>query len=207
MKGLRQTSSTYGAKGVAHLQCFTPIILIVCVLWLFSELFVVFMKRSGGGDRKLDRSSFRVLWLTILASVTGGVVLSFQPAGRISGDPMALPIAGIALILCGLILRWIAIISLKQHFTVDVAIARNHRIVRAGPYRYIRHPAYAGTLLSFLGVGIYFVNYLSLIVIFVPICAAFLYRIEVEEKALVEAFGAEYVEYQSVTKRLVPGLY
>jgi protein-S-isoprenylcysteine O-methyltransferase Ste14 len=120
---------------------------------------------------------------------------------------LAVPITGILLILCGLIVRWIAIATLKQHFTVDVAIGKDHRIIKTGLYRFIRHPAYAGTLLSFLGVGIYFSNYLSLAVIFVPICAAFMYRIEVEEKALADAFGEEYRSYQAATKRLVPGLY
>ena len=37
--------------------------------------------------------------------------------------------------------------------------------------------------------------------------AALLYRIHVEERALTEAFGAEYVQYSQVTKRLVPGIY
>jgi protein-S-isoprenylcysteine O-methyltransferase Ste14 len=37
--------------------------------------------------------------------------------------------------------------------------------------------------------------------------AALLYRIHVEEMALTEAFGEEYLEYSRTTKRLLPGIY
>jgi protein-S-isoprenylcysteine O-methyltransferase Ste14 len=41
----------------------------------------------------------------------------------------------------------------------------------------------------------------------VPPTVALLYRIRIEEAALREAFGEEYVAYSNTTKRLVPGLY
>jgi protein-S-isoprenylcysteine O-methyltransferase Ste14 len=37
--------------------------------------------------------------------------------------------------------------------------------------------------------------------------AALLYRIHVEEMALTEAFGPQYLEYSRTTKRLFPGIY
>jgi protein-S-isoprenylcysteine O-methyltransferase Ste14 len=37
--------------------------------------------------------------------------------------------------------------------------------------------------------------------------AALLYRISVEERALTEAFGLEYLQYSQETKRLIPGIY
>jgi protein-S-isoprenylcysteine O-methyltransferase Ste14 len=37
--------------------------------------------------------------------------------------------------------------------------------------------------------------------------AALLYRIHVEEMALTEAFGDDYVDYCRTTRRLVPGIY
>jgi protein-S-isoprenylcysteine O-methyltransferase Ste14 len=183
------------------------IIMVLSVLWLGSEIVLSRVKRAGDGGRDLDRSSLRILWIAIAVSITGGVMLGMQRFGHIPGDPVPLQTAGMVLILCGIIIRWIAIISLKEHFTVDVAIGKDHRIVRNGLYGYIRHPAYAGSLMSFLGLGVYFANYLSLIIIFIPILAAFMYRIRVEEKALIDAFGEEYRGYMTETKRLVPGMY
>jgi protein-S-isoprenylcysteine O-methyltransferase Ste14 len=44
-------------------------------------------------------------------------------------------------------------------------------------------------------------------IIFIPILIALLYRIKVEESALIQAFGDEYREYAWTTKRLVPKIY
>jgi len=62
-------------------------------------------------------------------------------------------------------------------------------------------------LLAVLGIGVAFDNWLSLLAILIPVAAALLYRIWVEESALVEILGREYDDYRKVTKRLVPGVY
>jgi protein-S-isoprenylcysteine O-methyltransferase Ste14 len=183
------------------------IIILVSVFWLGSEIVLSRMKRSLSTDARSDKSSLRILWITIFFSVNVGVVLSFQRVGYFGGGSSAFPIVGLVAIVCGLLFRWIAIFSLKRQFTVDVAIREDHRIVSEGVYRFVRHPAYAGSLLSFLGLGLSFANVFSLVVIFPPICAAFLYRIRVEEKVLVDAFGDVYIRYCNSTKRLIPWIY
>lgn len=49
-------------------------------------------------------------------------------------------------------------------------------VITAGPYRYVRHPSYTGLLLAFLGLGVFFGNWLSVIVLFVPITFAVIHR-------------------------------
>ncbi len=186
---------------------FEIIIIAVSVLWLGSEIILSRTNRSLSTDRRFDKSSLRVLWVSIGIGVNCGVVLGLQRIGYFGKGSRIYPIAGLVIILCGLLVRWIAILSLKHQFTVDVSIRKDHRIVRNGIYRRLRHPAYAGTLLSFLGLGLFFANYLSILVIFIPICSAFLYRIHVEEKTLIGAFGEEYINYCRSTKRLVPGVF
>ncbi len=183
------------------------IINIVSVLWLGSEIVLSRIKRSLPTDARFDNSSLRVLWITILTSVTIGVLLGFQRVGYFGGGSSTFPIIGLILIVGGLLVRWIAIFSLRRQFTVDVAITKDHRIVNQGIYRFVRHPSYSGSILSFCGLGICFANVFSLSVIFLPICAAFLYRIRVEEKALIDAFGDEYVRYCASTMRLIPWVY
>jgi hypothetical protein len=73
----------------------------------------------------------------------------------------------------GIALRWYSIWYLGRFFTVDVAIAAGHRLIDTGPYRRIRHPAYTGELLAFLGLGLLFHNALSLVVLAAPITLAF----------------------------------
>ena len=183
------------------------VLIIVSVLWAGSEIILARTKHSRPTDARFDKSSLRILWVTISIAVNVGILLSFQHIGYFGNGSRIFPIAGLILIVCGLLVRWIAIFSLKHQFTVDVSITKDHHIIRKGIYRFVRHPAYAGSLLSFFGLGLFFANYLSMFVIFVPICSAFLYRIHIEEKTLIGTFGDEYLNYCRTTKRLIPGVF
>ena len=79
--------------------------------------------------------------------------------------------------------------------------------MKTGLYRWMRHPSYTGLLLCMLAVGLHTRNWISLLVIVSPTTAALLYRIHVEEIALRDHFGQEYLDYSRETKRLVPGVY
>jgi len=176
-------------------------------LFGLSELLLGLFKRSKKGSVSSDRGSLRLLWLVILASVGLAIASTiFLPraGSRVLRDIHPL---GTALVLSGLALRWWAILYLGRHFTVDVAIAADHRLVDTGPYRLIRHPSYTGALAAFLGLGICFENYAALAVITVPVTLAFLRRMAVEEAALNRALAGEYAAYSARTKRLIPWIY
>ncbi len=183
------------------------ILIAVSILWIGLEIILARTKRSQSTDMQFDKSSLRIIWITIAIALNLGIVAGYQRVGYFGNGSRIFPIAGLILIICGLLVRWVAIISLKHQFTVDVSIIKDHRIIRKGIYRFVRHPAYAGSLLSFFGLGLFFANYLSMLIIFLPICSAFLYRIHVEEKALIDNFGDEYVSYCASTKRLIPGIF
>ena len=63
-----------------------------------------------------------------------------------------------------------------------------------------------GLLLAFVGLGISFGSWLSILALMLPICFAVLNRVRKEEHALIAALGSEYAEYCSRTKRFIPGL-
>jgi protein-S-isoprenylcysteine O-methyltransferase len=114
---------------------------------------------------------------------------------------------GCCLFAFGLALRWYSIIHLGRFFTTNVAIAKDHHLIDSGPYRFIRHPSYAGSLMAALGFTLIFANWASLLAILVPVCAVTLWRIHIEEEALVEALGEPYCTYMKRTKRLIPMIY
>jgi len=181
---------------------------ITYALWVISEIVLAVIKRSrDSAATDKDKSSFKILWGTIAVSIAIGVYFGMHRLGHFFGYERILSLTGLFLILIGLIIRWIAILTLRRYFTVNVAIASDHKIIDKGLYGYIRHPAYLGALLSFLGLGLTFSNWISLIVIFVPITAAFVYRIKIEEAALTTAFGETYIEYSARTKCLIPRIY
>src|SRR6185312_14202293 len=99
---------------------------------------------------------------------------------------------------------WYAIWTLGGYFTRDVAVSANQKVVQIGPYRFIRHPAYSGTFLTMVGVGLALTNWASLIVLLVCVFAGHLYRVRVEEQALVQTIGQPYLEYMHHTRRFIP---
>ena len=73
-----------------------------------------------------------------------------------------------------------------------------------GPYRVLRHPAYAGMLLGNIGFVGYFASPASIAALALLI-TAILWRIRVEEDILVESPG--YREFASTRRRILPGVW
>ena len=60
---------------------------------------------------------------------------------------------GFALVLAGTLLRLACYRHLGSLFTFDLTLFPNHALITSGPYGVVRHPAYLGSLLVFLGLG------------------------------------------------------
>jgi protein-S-isoprenylcysteine O-methyltransferase Ste14 len=163
--------------------------------------------RKKKSERDWDQSSLAVFDVSGVLSIPLGIILGFTDTGRIHRGYLLVSLVGIVLLLLGTALRWAAIFTLKRYFTVNVTILENHQIVKKGLYKHLRHPSYSGLLLRYLGLGLSYANWLSLALVFLPLLLSVLYRIRVEESALVQTFGDEYEEYSKETKRLIPRIY
>ena len=176
--------------------------------WLASEVMIAIATRTWrGGGKVSDRGTQLLLWIVIVASLTAAGWISYAIPAPIFGRAHWLRLAGLLILVMGLIIRWAAILNLGSAFSANVAIRDTQKVRTTGLYHFVRHPSYLGLVLIFLAIGIYSRNWLSLAVAVVPPTVALLYRIHVEEAALREAFGEEYVAYSRTTKRLVPGVF
>jgi len=176
--------------------------------WVASEVIIgvaTHTKRDSGKTH--DRGSLILLWITIFTSNTIATWLSETTPPNMFGGTRNLKLIGLIVLIIALAIRWTAIFTLGKSFSSNVAILDSQKLNRAGLYRFIRHPSYLGLLLVFLAIGLHSRNWLSFAIVFIPCTAAILYRIQVEESALHQAFGADYVSYSRTTKRLLPGLY
>lgn len=186
----------------------SQILIGIGVVYGGSEVLLALLTRSRTNvARGADRGSLALLWTVIVLAILAALRVAARRPGPLPGPALPWVLAGLALLLAGLALRWSAILTLRGAFTVDVAIAHDQRLVRHGPYRWLRHPAYTGNLLAFLGMALVLVDWIAGLTLVVPITAAFLYRVAVEERALRAAFGDEYEQYARRTRRLVPFLY
>ncbi|WP_118976860.1 methyltransferase family protein [Taibaiella koreensis] len=177
-------------------------------LFLLMELYLnVRFRNKAERKTAADRNSLRLLWITIaVALVLGGYCSHFNDASITQGQPYVY-YGGMILAVAGLLLRILAISQLGKSFTVDVQIAEGQQLRTTGLYAYMRHPSYTGILMAFSGLAITFSNWISLAVILVPIFWVFMYRIRVEEEALLAEFGPAYAAYCKRTRRLVPYLF
>ena len=91
----------------------------------------------------------------------------------------------------------------------ELSVQYSHRVVRisegglisSGPYRVLRHPAYAGMLLGNIGFAAYFSSPASITALTLLI-AAVLWRIRIEEEILTES--PQYRAFASTRSRIVP---
>jgi protein-S-isoprenylcysteine O-methyltransferase len=184
-------------------------VLLWAIVMLFpvSEIALGVFKRANPRVAEVeDRGSLGALWLAILAGVAMAIAAEWVRWARLP-DSTFLQALALGLMIAGLMVRWTSILTLGRLFTVDVAIQAGHSIVETGLYRHVRHPSYAGLLLAFLGLGVFYASWLSVVVLMLPVTLAVLNRIAKEERTLVRVLGPAYGAYRARTWRLVPGVY
>ncbi len=183
------------------------IFIITYSIWFLSEILVNRLLGSKKTDKQnIDKGSLYLIWIIIFICIFSAVFISNKIYIPLLKDPN-IKYFGIILIYLGIILRLATIKTLGKFFTVDVTIKENHRLKKDGFYKYLRHPSYTASLLSFIGFGISLNNLISLALIVILIFTAFSIRIRVEEKVLIEHFGSEYSDYKKNTKGIIPFIY
>jgi protein-S-isoprenylcysteine O-methyltransferase Ste14 len=179
--------------------------IIIFILWAASELFNTFWFRRYQNNRKerSDRGSYWIIWLIIWISFIFSFILRTNNFGVFHNYIQYL---GLLISMLGICLREWAVLTLGRGYTVTISIDSDLTLVKNGPYHWLRHPSYTGSILSLVGfpvaMGTWFAGVLVLILNF----AAYSYRAIIEEKALLEALGEEYREYMDHTWRFFPGV-
>ncbi|MHA1951656.1 MAG: methyltransferase family protein [Candidatus Thorarchaeota archaeon] len=90
--------------------------------------------------------------------------------------------------------------------TPRLKIVKGHKLVIDGYYKHIRHPIYTGEILRNYSLPLILSSLFGFVFMTVGI-VSLLFRIGIEEKLLIEAFGEEYQEYRRRTKKLIPFFY
>ncbi|MGO8934561.1 MAG: isoprenylcysteine carboxylmethyltransferase family protein [Terracidiphilus sp.] len=177
-------------------------------VWVGSEILLQLVTRTSRRTGQIkDRGSLLILFPVVFASSWWAMWYGDVHLHTMLGGAHWLKMAGLVLLILGLTIRWTAILTLGTTFSTNVAIHAAQTLRTTGPYRWVRHPSYTGMLVIFTAIGLHERNWISLAVVLILPTAALLYRIHVEEMALTEAFGKQYLEYSKTTKRLLPGIY
>jgi protein-S-isoprenylcysteine O-methyltransferase Ste14 len=164
------------------------------------------LKRNREITHSGDKGSIWILLFLIAAGYSLSFSIGSSDLGRIH-HWNAFFTLGLSMIILGLIIRIISISTLRQHFTYTVTRIENHILIESGIYKRIRHPGYLGQIMIFTGTATALSNWLSIVLMFIPVFIGYSYRIFIEEKFLVGLMGQKYIDYQKRTHKLIPEVY
>ena len=184
----------------------------VGTLYAFAIIEWATIRWAGRGARRPGKRADRGSAFLIALTQWGGLGLALAapqlwPGLNLPGNPWIAVATGLTLTWAGIAIRVWAILTLGSFFRRVVTIQEGHRLVTRGPYRFVRHPSYTGAVIALTGLGIALDSPVSAAALFVLSLLGYLARINVEERALIEAFGDDYREYAHRTARLVPGIW
>jgi protein-S-isoprenylcysteine O-methyltransferase Ste14 len=124
-------------------------------------------------------------------------------AGAIPGMP-AVAWVGVGVGAVGLLVRLWAVLVLRERYTRTLRVGDDQTFERGGPYRFVRHPGYVGSLLCLNGIALASGNAPVFAASIITTLAAYAYRIRIEDAMLVNRFGAAYEKYKHERRALVP---
>jgi protein-S-isoprenylcysteine O-methyltransferase Ste14 len=177
-------------------------ILVFAVLLIDHLIPRLTIPKRAEPAEKSDHGSYAVISIATLIAVLAGVAMRLLNIGTSSG---LFQWTGLLIMIGGLAIREWALIKLGRFFSRTVQIQTEHKVITEGPYRWIRHPAYAGMILIYAGIIMSIGTWLGALLTFSIVTISLLYRIRVEERTLLDAFGDEYRDYMKQTWFLFPG--
>jgi protein-S-isoprenylcysteine O-methyltransferase Ste14 len=229
--GQKMTATQWA--GVVLVYLLIPLILFVCngsLTWWQGWGFSILIFLAGVGPRvgveirfpglmtermKFGKGRTVMGWDRVLAPLMA-ISISFPLVivagldhryGWTAAFPLWVNLLGLALILVGYAISSWAMLE-NRYFSSEVYIQmdRGHRVCDTGPYRYVRHPSYAGNAVAMIGI-VLALNSLWTIISVVFALLVTLIRTALEDRALARALPG-YQEYaRQVLYRLVPGIW
>lgn len=173
------------------------------------------MIRERLGDRVYHgfyRLAYNIVTLIILAPIAvtvwfGGTVIWRLPADAVGFETLFLVIQAIGLLGTAVALlqidlgRFIGITQVWAYVTGKELPLPSEKLQRSGLYRFVRHPLYLFSLLTMWPVT---AMTDTLLLFNIAATAYFIIGSRWEETRMVQAYGADYINYQEQVPWLIP---
>jgi protein-S-isoprenylcysteine O-methyltransferase Ste14 len=172
------------------------ILVVGWLLWMAPFLFVL---RSRKPAKKLDR---RARWGIVIVAV--GYSLLWQ--GKFwERHPQSWQI-GLAIVffLLASLLSWTGSRALGRQWRIDAGLSSDHKLIMAGPYRFVRHPIYTSMLCVLLATGFVVTPlrlFLAALILFIVGTEI---RVRIEDRLLASQFGDTFQEYRRRVPAYIP---
>jgi protein-S-isoprenylcysteine O-methyltransferase Ste14 len=174
-----------------------PLSSLVFIAWaIFGAVWLVAAAGAKQGSRGTRFRPPGVLFLVVF------LLLRVFNAHHLAVHSQLLQTVGIILLATGLGLAVWARIYLGRNWGMPMTKKDEPELVTSGPYRFVRHPIYAGILLAILGTAL--ATNVAWLIALAVLSAYFIYSARVEERLMTSAFPTVYAGYRARTKMLIP---
>ena len=165
--------------------------------------FLLWARPGTGSRAKRDRRSRAGL---LLQGIGFGIGFTFRRPfpPEMPAWEAVLRWAGAALAWASVVLAIEAVRALGNHWSLDARVLEEHRVVREGPFRVVRHPIYLAMLGLFVGTALNVTRWWALALAVVVYVAGTRLRTRAEEGLLRDELGEEYDRYAAEVRALVP---
>jgi protein-S-isoprenylcysteine O-methyltransferase Ste14 len=181
-------------------------VLLILALWIIWAVYWFVAARSVKPTARRQGRAIRLIFLVQLAVAavllaphrwTGWLASPVIPGGWYRYW------CAVAVIAAGLLVCIWARRTLAGNWSGNVTVKVGHELVQSGPYRWIRHPIYAGLLMMILGTAAAGGRVHGLLA-FALAAETLWIRSRLEERWMAEEFGERYALYRKHSWALVP---
>lgn len=129
------------ATGIFRIQAF---LVVICAI---SEVLLTAVENTSIASAFYIQSA-------ICPWIPTNAIITQDPRSSPFLRTTPLVMLGVLFVVSGTLLRLHCFRTLGKLFTFDLTIMPSHKLVTRGPYSYVRHPSYSGSLLVFFGIGL-----------------------------------------------------
>jgi protein-S-isoprenylcysteine O-methyltransferase Ste14 len=181
---------------------------VACGLWLAKTDPALLAERMHPMMQKDQPAADKAFMLAFgLVALIWFVAIGLDARLHASHVPLSLQALGLAMLLISTgFVMWVMRANSFASPVVKLQTERGQHVVSSGPYAFVRHPMYTGSVLFFIGAPLLLGSWWGLAM--APLFALlFAIRAGIEERALLEGLPG-YADYtRRVRYRLLPGLW
>jgi protein-S-isoprenylcysteine O-methyltransferase Ste14 len=176
--------------------------------WIaFGAIFIFRKNWSRDKTRKSDRASLVGIAIQTLSLPA---VWMFPRRDQTAILPLGFwfqflnTILVVAVVIVSLWMMSASLRALGKQWSLQARVLENHKLVREGPYRLVRHPIYTGMLGMIVAGGLAWSHWTGFLIALLLFAIGTAIRVRSEERLLREQFGAAFDDYKRSVPAVVP---
>ena len=174
------------------MHTFNYIFIIVVLLVTVIRIWQTFLAKKKLPGFRREGWTFPAAVIVYNAIIVGTIVEYIISTREID---YRVSIVGFLLGNFGLVLTISSMKRLGRFWGLSIEIKQNHKLIKDGVYRYMRHPYYVGVIFEITGF-ILFANSYYMFTLAILLFLILILRITIEERVMTSEFGKEYEKYK-----------